>query len=365
MKRWLLACILTFAVSASLAARTQAPAPAPGRIIGQITDRQGGELGPVQVTLTTDGVHRSLVTDDAGRFAFEVLDSEKRYGVRAELPGFRPVAREAVAIASGETTTVDLQLRVCFDVGVADYVVPPIFDALMTADAVVHLRIVEDGPERMIETDDFCGGVSEARATILGVSHFSRDEWRSLATIPLSSGSFILQAGFEYLAFLKYIESRQQFAIERESSWPVIAGRVQGFSREDELGVRDGSSINGALARLRKTYQRHTRYRRYDDLTPTAPMETLRHKTGWLVMGALALDRDVWTDGQRNFGTEERPFQVVAEPLSPRTLPRPNERIRLREGGAIYILDFGSRGEALRNRPPMTRPLGTHVTDQT
>ena len=81
------------------------------------------------------------------------------------------------------------------------------------------------------------------------------------------------------------------------------------------------------------------------------------------MIGALAVDRDVWTDGISDTG---RPFEFVADSQSLLTLPRPGDRIRLREGGQIVILDFGSRGEALRNRSPVTRPVyERHVTEQT
>ena len=164
------------------------------------------------------------------------------------------------------------------------------------------------------------------------------------------------------LAFLHYNKSLQQISLG--DAWVVVDGRVQGADQE-ELGFRDGSPIKKTLKRLRETYERSSRYRRYDDIAPTAALETLRHKTGWLAIGALAADRDVWTDGQRDLRPDERPFEVVADGQPARNVPRAKDRIRLKEGGSIIILDFGSRGEALRNLSPTSRPRGGHVTDLT
>jgi hypothetical protein len=171
----------------------------------------------------------------------------------------------------------------------------------------------------------------------------------------------VLRAGTEYLAFLHYNKSTQQISLG--DAWVVVDGRVQSAD-EEELGFRDGSPIDQTLKRLQETYKRSSRYRRYDDIAPTAALETLRHKTGWLAIGTLAADRDVWTDGQRDLRPDERPFEVVADQLAG-NVPRPKDRIRLKEGGSIIILDFGSRGETLRNLSPTSRPRGERITDLT
>ena len=44
-------------------------------------------------------------------------------------------------------------------------------------------------------------------------------------------------------------------------------------------------------------------------------------------------------------------------------LPRPKDRIRLKRGGPIVILDFGARGEALWKRSPATRHGQLHLSD--
>jgi hypothetical protein len=354
----LAAFVTTLAIVSPTSVSAQTPEP--GRIVGRVTDRQGSELPGVQLTLTSDGVHRSVAADTAGRFVFGAVDVDRLYTMRAELPGFKEVVRDRVAVGAGETVTVDFSLRVCFGFAVADHAISPLLDELLTAAAVVHLRIAETGHMRLVETDEYCGKVDEAPATILEVGRLSQDEWRSHATIALTSDDVAPVAGAEYLAFLTYNTSTQQFGIDEAYAWKVSGGRVDGLA---ELGIQDGTPIAKALTKLRETYSRYTRFRQYDDLTPTAPLETLHHKTGWLALGTLALDRDAWTDGYGVSAT--RPFDFVAHPEPTRNLPRPTDRIRLREGGTITILDYGSQGEKLRNRSPTTRPRGGHVTDLT
>ena len=142
----------------------------------------------------------------------------------------------------------------------------------------------------------------------------------------------------------------------------LVEGRVRS-SVSDAFGFTHGSPLDLAFARLRDTYERYTRYRTYDDLTSTAPLETLQHKTRWFAMGTVLLDREVWTDGRD--GSTARPFDLVGDRWSSRVLPRPLDRIRLKVGGPIVILDFGAHGEALRHVSPTTRPRDGHVSDLT
>jgi hypothetical protein len=307
-------------------------------------------------------VWSAAIADAAGRFTFDALDTGKPYSLWAKLAGFEPAIREGLSIRPNETVTITLALKLgCTGIGLVDAARYSTFDNMLTADAVVHLRITEDGKERRVDNGNNCYMVSEAPAAILGVARLEHDEWRSQAILPLVSNDSVLRAGTEYLAFLYYNKSTQRISLG--DVWVVVDGRVQSAD-EEELGFRDGSPIDQTLKRLRETYKRSSRYRRYDDIAPTAALETLRHKTGWLAIGTLAADRDVWTDGQRDLRPDERPFEVVADHPA-RNVPRPKDRIRLKEGGSIIILDFGSRGEALRNLSPTSRPRGGRVTDLT
>ena len=205
----------------------------------------------VQITLTGDFVHRSVVSDNSGLFVFDDLDSGRRYSVRADMAGFKEETREGVAVRPGETVDVDFSLRVCLGLGIALVAEPPVFDQMLMAAAIVHLRFAEDGRDRLVVRDDYCGVVNEAPATILEVGRVAREEWRSRATISLSSDHVRFKAGTEYVAFLIYNESRQQFYFG--SAWKVVGGRVHGFFPDDELGVRDGSPVGRVLTQMRET----------------------------------------------------------------------------------------------------------------
>jgi hypothetical protein len=280
------------------------------------------------------------------------------YSLRAELPGFKDGNRDDVSVASGGSVTVDFALRVCLGFGTMNHGVAPRLDELLTTSAVVHLRVAEAGRMRRLETDAYCGDVIETSATVLGVGRLARDEWRTDQTITLTSIDASLTSGGEYVAFLTYDPSAQKFDICMSYAWGVSNGRVEGL---EELGIRDGTPVAQALTHLRDTYRRHTRYRQYTDLTSSAAIETLHYKTGWLLLGAI--NRNAWTDGYDQVVAP--PFDFVATPDAHPTLPRQGDRIRLKEDGAITILDYGSRGEARRNISPTTRTQDHHITDYT
>src|SRR5688572_13524763 len=71
-------------------------------------------------------------------------------------------------------------------------------------------------------------------------------------------------------------------------------------------------------------------------------------------MGGILPNRDEWRDiWSEPVGPPiERPFEFVRDRQSSRQVPRRGDRIRLTTGGDIYLLSYGSVGEALRNRPP-------------
>jgi hypothetical protein len=270
------------------------------------------------------------------------------------------VPHEGLRVRPGETVSVDFSLRACLSFGTADYWVASLFNRLLTAAAVVHLRITETGPRRLLETEKYCGEIDEARATIVGVGRVAHDEWQAGTAVGLRTDNVFLRAGDEYLALLTYDAPSQRFRIDASSAWEVVNGRVDGLT---DLGIHDGTPTAQVLQRLRATYRLHARYRQYDNLEPTASLDTLRNKTGWLALEVFDLKRNAWTNADGDLA--ERPFDFVENPQPSRTLPRPGDRIRVKEGGPITIIDYGSRGEALRKRSPAGRPDGMHVSDLT
>ena len=162
---------------------------------------------------------------------------------------------------------------------------------------------------------------------MLEVAISSRGEWRRGMTIEFYSDGF-LSAGAEYLAFLTHREFLKGYDFGGGAlAITMIEGRVE-WSREGEFGFRDDAPLSRALAGIRATYARYTRYR---------PLG----KEGERCV-------DLYTEP---LGPMERPFDLVREPQSSRQLPRTGDRVRLSQGGTISIVNFGSQGEALRERP--------------
>jgi hypothetical protein len=343
-------CLLALCASFVADRAGLAQAPATGRIIGIVSDITGSVLPGVTLVLTGDGVARKTVTDGDGRFAFDVLPTDTSYSVQPMLEGFRQATRGGLFVSPGETTTTGFALRVGCLVEYQRVVEAPL-DQLLRVDAVVHVRVVADSHLVVIPTDDCEIRSHQTSATILAVGAVSRGEWKPGATVQIASDD-PLKAGTEYLAFLKYWDVVQRFTLGSYSALRVIDGRV-GWSPQEELGFRDKAPAGYALARIREIHARHTRHKRHGDEGSEAPLEALRYNTGWFDMGILERDRDVWLNP---IGPViiDRPFEFVADPLSPRQIPGKGDRIRLLQGGAISIMHFGSRGEALRNRRPDT-----------
>ena len=84
-----------------------------GALAGRIVDPAGTGMPGATVTVVEVGTNRSrtVVTGADGNYAVPGLASGS-YRVRVELSGFRTVAREGIAIATGETVRLDLQLEI-------------------------------------------------------------------------------------------------------------------------------------------------------------------------------------------------------------------------------------------------------------
>jgi len=243
----------------------------------------------------------------------------------------------------------------CAGLGLLDTVVVPAFDELLLADAIVHIRIAENGRARQTGRGSFCWTVSEASADVLRVAPLAQTAPRFMATILASRNDAPLVAGQEYLAFVSNGTPSSGPIVHFENAREVSQGRVRAPAG-DELRLRDGMSVDRAFDSLVDAYRRYSRFRRYDNPPPRA-FDTLSRGTGWLELGVVERDRGVWPEGQ--------PFEFVPENHQSNWLPRPKDRIRLKQGGPIVILDFGARGEALRNRSPATRQGNLHLSDDT
>lgn len=335
-------------------AAVHAQTPSTTRISGAVVDAGSTVLPGVKVEITGGTDYRVAVTDEQGRYAFDSVRSGTPYALTFTLPGFRSEYRERVIVAAGQTAAIDIVMRIgCL--AIVDFVAADPLDELLMSDAVVAFRISENGRDREVRTGEACYTGNEAPAIITSVVHASRPGWRPGATIELHAVNHKLHAGQEYLAFMNFDDSLKRFVFDSVRFISVTNGQVEWYSNE-ELGFRDGAPVRTAVQRLRDIYARYTRYRRYGSQEPTTSIERLRHRTGWVAIGTMALTSDVWK--------EDRPF-AFADPSDPRPLPKRNERIRLMKDTQAHILDFGWRGEALRDVSPTTRSRGGHISDLT
>ncbi|HVT57417.1 MAG TPA: TonB-dependent receptor [Thermoanaerobaculia bacterium] len=91
-----------------LAARAGCDGTQTGVIVGEVVDAAGAGLAGVEVTVSGPQIHRSALTDAAGRFRFPALGLGA-YQVSAELLGLK-AAEPSVLVSLGRTTEVRLKL---------------------------------------------------------------------------------------------------------------------------------------------------------------------------------------------------------------------------------------------------------------
>src|SRR3984893_15549714 len=98
---------LSFLVCAPLFSQGSA-----GRIVGTITDANGGAVTGATVTImdVDRGTSRPLTTDESGAFNAPNL-TPGEYKVRAEVRGFKTIERQNVALGGGQELRVDLKLQ--------------------------------------------------------------------------------------------------------------------------------------------------------------------------------------------------------------------------------------------------------------
>jgi len=82
-------------------------------IVGSVTDPTGAAIAGATVTVTNreDGLKRSVITDDSGRFSFPQL-KPGTYAVRAEADRFEAQQNNAVSAGLGQKQSVDFKLHI-------------------------------------------------------------------------------------------------------------------------------------------------------------------------------------------------------------------------------------------------------------
>ena len=144
------------------------------------------------------------MTDGEGRFVFEDLRSEKTYLVSALVPGRRTVERWNLNVVDGETVSIELPLSARCS-WIVDEVSYDELSRLLTPDAVLHVRIRENGISRFVEYGPpdpllVCTEWDDAPATVLGVARIGA-KLEGSPEILVTARGVQLEAGQEYWCF--------------------------------------------------------------------------------------------------------------------------------------------------------------------
>ena len=104
-KSFIVLSVLLLSVSLMAQVRT-------GTVWGHITDTEGAPLPGVSVTLKSPyTAPQTVVTDDQGIFRFTSLEPSNRYGLTAELRGFKKQEKTGVIVSLGTQSKIDLTLE--------------------------------------------------------------------------------------------------------------------------------------------------------------------------------------------------------------------------------------------------------------
>jgi hypothetical protein len=105
--------MLTLLVAVTTFVTAGVAQPTSSAIAGTVVDASGAALPGVAITVrhTETGTERAVTTGPEGRFVIAGL-AVGRYGLRAELSGFKPLVRSGIALVVGQTATLALALEV-------------------------------------------------------------------------------------------------------------------------------------------------------------------------------------------------------------------------------------------------------------
>lgn len=158
MSRWFVVVALLLALGMARPAAAQVTGS--GRIVGTVTDDQGGVMPGATVTLTGASRLTTVVTGTDGSFRFlDVLPGE--YKVTVELTGFATFAREAIPIIVGQTVELSVKMQV----------------------AGVSQEVLVSAAAPLLDTKQM-GTATTMTATQLAAVPNSRDPWALLRTVP-------------------------------------------------------------------------------------------------------------------------------------------------------------------------------------
>jgi Carboxypeptidase regulatory-like domain len=258
-----------------------------GNLVGTVTDQNGAVVAGAVVTVTSMATEfaRSAVTGDDGEFTVPSLIPGP-YGISVDANGFRPLKRDGVQLATGETIRLDLRL----DVGATDAVT-------VTADASL-LRGASSGLGHVVDNQKIVELPLNGRSfiTLAGlVPGVALPPGSSLPRINggrprtneyLFDGISVLQPEPGQVAFFPNIDAIQEFKIETNSP-PAEFGRFNGGVVN--LTTKAGSNVVHGSAFEFFRHESLSARNFFASTNPTKPLFR-RNQFGGVVGGPIRAD---------------------------------------------------------------------------
>ena len=222
------ACLIVACLLLASSATAQVGA---GALAGNVADQAGAPVPGAAVTITAvgTGTSRTTFTSPDGAYVVTGL-SPGRYRVQVALDGFRPLTREGVQLATGETVRLDLQLEVG---GVAEAVTVIADAPLLRSESsglghVVDNRKIVDLPlngRSFISLATLVPGVAVPPPPAAPLPRINGGRPRTNEY--LFDGISVLQPEPGQVAFFPNVDAIQEFKIESNSP-PAEFGRFNG-----------------------------------------------------------------------------------------------------------------------------------------
>jgi hypothetical protein len=270
------------------------PAPAgaqvgAGGLVGTVTDQNGAVLPGAVVTVASvaTGFSRSTVTSEDGSYVVPSL-APGAYRLTVALDGFRPLSRDGLQLATGDTVRLDLRLEVG---GLTDAI-------MVTADAPL-LRGAGSGLGQVVDNRKVIylplngrsfitlAGLAPGVALPPGSSLPRINGGRPRTNEYLFDGISVLQPKPGQVAFFPNIDAIQEFKIETNGP-PAEFGRFNGGVVN--LTTKAGSNVlRGSVFE----FFRHESLNARNFFASTSPTKPLfrRNQFGGVVGGPIRADR--------------------------------------------------------------------------